>query len=270
MNTGIYSIRQKSTGREYVGSAVNVTKRWKEHRRQADSGRHHSRFFQRAWSKHGCDDFEFRVLLVCAKHDLIAYEQACLDGLRPAFNVSPTAGSQLGFKMNDEAKRKMSVAAKKNKNFAGHNHTQESRRRISESRKGKGGGLRSPERLRRISEALTGRTLSDETRKKISERLMGHKQSAETIAKRVEKLRGRKMPEGFGETVAKKLRGIKRSAETVQRMRESKSSLSPDQVRKIRALADSGVRHKEIAAQFGITVNNVSIIKTRQTYSWVT
>jgi group I intron endonuclease len=270
MNTGIYSIRQKSTGREYVGSAVNIVKRWKDHRRQATAGRHHSRFLQRAWSKCGSGDFEFRVLLVCARDDLIQYEQACMDGLEPVFNTSPTAGSQLGFKMSDDAKRKMSVAAKRTKNRTGIPHTPESKAKISASRMGKGGGPRTLERRRKISEALTGRKLPEETRKKISESLRGHKQSAETIAKRVKKLRGRKMPEGFGAMISARLKGVKKSPEAVQNLRNAKASLTPEQVREIRTLAGLGVKHREIAQQFGITVNNVSVIKTKQTYAWVT
>jgi len=269
VSTGIYAIRHVLTGREYVGSAVNIEKRWKEHVRQATRGKHHSRFFQRSWLKHGAECMEFRVLLLCDKKRLLMYEQACIDGLRPVFNVAPTAGSQLGFKHSDSAKAKMSAAASRTRNFTGHRHSEESRQRISERRKGKGGGARTPERCANISAALTGKTVPEEVRKKISESLSGRTQSAETIEKRMKKLRGRKMPPGFAEAASARMMGKKMSPEALQKMRESRASLSADEVRKIRKMAGDGVKHREIAEKFGITVNNVSVINTRQTYAWV-
>jgi len=269
MESGVYLIEHKSTGRKYIGSAVNIEKRWKQHRRQAENGKHHSRFFQRTWSKHGADSFAFKTLLLCDKKNLLMYEQAALDRYAPELNTLSVAGSVLGYRHTEEAKKRMSEAAARNKNFTGHQHSEESRLRISQSRKGKGGGPRSPERLAKISAALKGRSIPKEVREKISESLKGKTQSLETIAKRVAKLKGRKMPPGFGESVTRRMLGVKKSPEHVQKMREAKASLSAQQVREIRRMAADGVRHKDIAVKFGITVNNVSIIKTRHTYGWV-
>lgn len=36
---GVYVIEHTATGRRYVGSAVSLSKRWKEHRRQLMQGR---------------------------------------------------------------------------------------------------------------------------------------------------------------------------------------------------------------------------------------
>lgn len=134
--SGVYVIRHVASGRRYVGSAVNIGKRWKEHLRGLSTGKHHSRFLQRAWDKHGQAAFAFEVALYCDRGNLLMYEQALIDFYKPEFNSAPTAGSQLGFKMSDAAKAKMSVAAKRTRNFTGHRHSEESKRRISEAKRG--------------------------------------------------------------------------------------------------------------------------------------
>jgi group I intron endonuclease len=135
-NTGIYEIRNTKNGRRYIGSAVNVSKRWRDHIRQLEDGRHHSRFMQRCWNKNGSDCFIFRVLLACEKNDLLMYEQRAIDTIQPQYNSAPKAGSQLGLKMSDEAKAKMAAAARRTKNFTGCTHSEETKRRISEKKRG--------------------------------------------------------------------------------------------------------------------------------------
>lgn len=82
------------------------------------------------------------------------YEQAYFDAMSPEYNCAPKAGSQLGFKMPATARAKMSEAAKRTRNFTGRSHSAESRAKISANRKGKGGGPRTDERLKKIAEAM--------------------------------------------------------------------------------------------------------------------
>jgi len=173
MNCGIYEISHPATGRSYVGSAVNIKKRWKEHRRTLETGKHHSKFMMRTAAKYGIDSLEFKVLLFCSRDNLLMYEQRAIDVIKPEFNSAPIAGSQLGFRMSDESKAKLSEAAKRTRNFTGHRHSEESKALISASRKGKGGGPRSPERLAKIGAAHKGRPKSAEQKAKISETLSG-------------------------------------------------------------------------------------------------
>lgn len=133
---GIYSITNLVNGRRYIGSAVRFEKRWKEHRRTLDRGSHHSKFLLRDWRKRGSVNFEFKILLVCARDDLLFYEQAFIDFYKPEYNSAPIAGSQLGFKMSAESRAKLSVAAKRTKNFTGKRHSEESKARISASKVG--------------------------------------------------------------------------------------------------------------------------------------
>lgn len=174
-DTGIYLITNTVSGRRYVGSAASFKKRWREHERQLQEGRHHSRYLQRAWNKHGARAFTFRPIIYCAKHDLIMYEQAAMDALKPEYNIVPTAGSQLGYRHTEETRKRMSIARRRNPSSPrkGMKHTEESRRKISESRKGKGNSGWTDERRRRISEANKGRVISAEQRAKISASLTG-------------------------------------------------------------------------------------------------
>jgi group I intron endonuclease len=174
--SGVYVIEHVASGRRYVGSAVDVGKRWKEHRRQLATGRHHSPHLQRAWNKHGETAFAFHVIAWCPREHLIACEQMLIDGLRPAFNCSPTAGSQLGYRHRPETRQKMSASRAKDWSpMRGRHHTEATKRRISENRKGKGGGERSAERRAKISAALKGREVTPEMRARISQTLSGRR-----------------------------------------------------------------------------------------------
>lgn len=113
---GIYAIRHMESGKVYVGSAVNLKRRWANHRASLRSGVSRSKYLQRAWNKHGEDAFSFDVLeFVENKADLIAREQAWIDALivngkLGGYNTSQTAGSCLGVKHSEETRARMSAA----------------------------------------------------------------------------------------------------------------------------------------------------------------
>lgn len=116
--SGIYCIRNTVSDRRYVGSAVNITQRWRSHRSLLRMGRHHSRVLLRSWNKHGEEAFVFEVLeYVEDKTLLVAREQHWIDALNSAcpvtgFNAAPKAGSALGFKHTDETRALMSRVRK--------------------------------------------------------------------------------------------------------------------------------------------------------------
>lgn len=267
--TGIYEIRNLVNGKRYVGSAVDFGNRWRQHAQSLQRGDHHSRALQRAWAKYTPGAFQFNRLMVCSKENLIMYEQIYMDALKPEYNCAPRAGSQLGFKMPEEAKAKMSAAAARTRNFTGHTHSQESRDKISASRKGKGGGPMSEERKQKIRAAQKGKVITPEQRAKISATLMGHKQSAEQIEKRMQKLRGRKMPPGFAEATSKRMVGVKLSAEHSTNIGRSKAKLSDAQVREIRLRRAAGESRKSLAEEFMIDAASITNLVARISYAWV-
>ena len=58
----IYAITHTKSGRRYVGSCLNASRRWLEHRSQLRNGRHHCDHLQHAWDKYGSDAFVFSIL----------------------------------------------------------------------------------------------------------------------------------------------------------------------------------------------------------------
>lgn len=128
---GIYKISSiTKPERFYIGSSVNIRKRWREHLWLLKINDHHSKKLQRHFDKYGESDLLFSILLSCEKEDLLKIEQYFLDSYNPYFNGSKTAGSCLGFKHSDESKQKM------RERRLGHKHSEESKQKMRESKMG--------------------------------------------------------------------------------------------------------------------------------------
>jgi group I intron endonuclease len=157
VKSGIYTITAPS-GSRYVGSAVDFRNRWRQHRHELRKGNHHNQPLQRACVKYGIESLVFSKLLICRPSDLLMFEQLAIDSLKPEYNASPVAGSQLGFRHTAESKLKNSLA--------------------------KRGKKQSPETCRKRAEAMIGRLVSAETRAKISAANSGKVRSIE-VRKRI-------------------------------------------------------------------------------------
>ena len=181
--SGVYMIHRSSDGQCYVGSASDVSRRWRSHCVALDAGKHHARYLQRSWVKHGADMHEFVLLESCEKHreTLLAREQFFMDILDPRFNTSRVAGSRLGVPQPRSAVE--SVAASNR----GRKHSPEVVVRMSAWQKGrpKLSSRRPCSEAQReaIRVALTGRTFTDETRRKMSESAKERRASSETKLK---------------------------------------------------------------------------------------
>jgi group I intron endonuclease len=179
---GIYAIVNLRNGKRYVGSSINIPKRWRRHGIDLRGGIHHSVALQRAWRKYGEDSFAF-VLLACIEEadNLLAAEQHFIDRYRchsPAYgyNVSPTAGNALGVKHTEATRQKLREGLQtRGHPMLGKSHSEESRLRMSKSRRGVPRGPRSEEVKRKLSLSAQGRIISDEQRDKISNTLRGRK-----------------------------------------------------------------------------------------------
>lgn len=114
-DTGVYLIENLVNGHRYVGSAISFKKRWREHIQQLSERHHHNRYLQRAWDRYGKSSFTFRPIIFCDRENLIVYEQAAMDGLKPEYNIAPVAGSQLGYRHGDETRAKLRDARARNK-----------------------------------------------------------------------------------------------------------------------------------------------------------
>ena len=119
--SGIYVIENIGNGKRYVGSAVNIKRRFIEHKSPLRRGLHWNKYLQRAWNLQGEDTFKFYPVLICNKEDLIYFEQRAIDSFDAAnplngYNLRPNARNNLGFKHSNESKAKISAAGRGAKN----------------------------------------------------------------------------------------------------------------------------------------------------------
>jgi hypothetical protein len=78
--SGIYAITCTATGKIYVGSSVNMTKRYDDHCKALSSGNSRCRVLQKAWNQYGPTAFTFRVLeYVRSRKGLEEFEQNWID-----------------------------------------------------------------------------------------------------------------------------------------------------------------------------------------------
>lgn len=270
MITGIYQITNLRNGKSYIGSAVRFNSRWRLHKTQLSEGKHHSVIMQRAWDKYGEAAFEFKKLLVCAKEDLLWFEQRAIDALKPAYNICKTAGSVLGYRHTPEAKSAAAKRATGNTHRRGRKEPEEVCKRISAGRKGKGiGRLISEETKAKISASQRGRTLSEERKEHLRQLNTGKKQSAETIEKRMQKLRGRTRSKEASAKSAEANRGLKRTSEHVHAMSRCRTKLSEEDIREIRRRAATGESQADIGKDFGLTQSGICSIHKRKTHKSV-
>ena len=191
VKSGIYIITNNINNHCYIGSAVNIRKRWNRHRSDLELQKHHSVYLQRAYNKYSKACFKYEILLFCDKSDLLFYEQRAINIYKPEYNQCPVAGSCLGHKASAETKRKLSIvtSGKNNPNF-GKKHSEETKAIISSTHKGKTISQKSKDA---VSKAHTGKVMSQETKAKLSLARKGVPRKPETIAKRLATIAKKKL-----------------------------------------------------------------------------
>lgn len=149
MTCGIYMIQNKVNGKIYIGQARDIEKRWGTHKAELRGNYHINKHLQRSWNRDGEDNFEFTVICKCDENQLNTMEIDYISKLRtydPAYGYNKTYGGEGG------------------------RHTKETRKKMSESSKGK---HLSEETKKKLSELNKGKIMSEETRKKLSESKKG-------------------------------------------------------------------------------------------------
>lgn len=109
---GIYRIYNTKNDKIYIGSSKNLKSRKKQHFLSLKNNVHYCKEMQNDFNFFGEENFYFEVIITCDKEYLLYYEQQIIDGITQKYNSSPTAGSQLGFRHNQETKDKISKMKK--------------------------------------------------------------------------------------------------------------------------------------------------------------
>lgn len=150
--SGIYCIENQISGKCYIGSAIDIRHRCREHRSMLRGNYHDNDHLQKSWNRYGENNFCFKVLeIVPDKNDLLKREQWWINVLdvcndRHGYNICPTAGNMLKMKHSEETRHKISKANK------GQKRSEETRLNISEALKGK---KHTRERTNKIAAALS-------------------------------------------------------------------------------------------------------------------
>ena len=155
--SGIYQIQSKiHPDRIYIGSAVNIQRRWFGHIFDLRKNKHGNSKLQRHFNKYGEQDFNFTTLEECYKESLIQREQHYIDAVNPWFNIAKIAGSSmLGRNHSEETRYKMSEKLVGNSRNIGRSFSEEHKNNLSASHKDK---YFSEEHKNNISKAKIGCT----------------------------------------------------------------------------------------------------------------
>ena len=157
MKSGIYQIRNSINNKVYIGSAVNLATRKRQHFNFLRTNKHPNRHLQRSYNIHGESCFNFSILHECDIDMLVFFEQYFIDdySVNRLYNICLIAGSSLGLKLSEETKRKLSEFN------VGRKHSEETKQKISLSLMGN------------ARNNNVGRKHSEETKQKISLSMMG-------------------------------------------------------------------------------------------------
>ena len=173
--SGIYAIICRNSGRYYVGSSNCIRRRKSKHFSDLIKNRHHNHYLQNIFNKYGKDSIFFIICEECPPQDLIKIEQRYLDeGKFDSFCVNYSFSADRT-SITEETRKKISLSLKgrifskqhktqislskkgkkrinfsnihiqnlsksatgKNNSFYGKRHTNESKRKMSNSRNGK-------------------------------------------------------------------------------------------------------------------------------------
>ena len=134
---GVYKIENIVNHKIYVGSSVDINKRFDSHIKSLRKGKHNNKYLQRAWDKYGECNFDFAIIeLVDDKDKIRDREQYYIELYDSSnhscgYNILPNTNIGLGVSVSEEVRVKISEQCKGSKNgHYGKTHTEETKERI--------------------------------------------------------------------------------------------------------------------------------------------
>jgi group I intron endonuclease len=133
----IYLITNKINGKKYVGQTqqLDINERWCEHKKVSEHTL--GRYILNAYKKHGIENFKFQIVCICFDSDCNIYEEYYIkkfDCLAPNGYNLMSGGKN--FKHHPDTLKKMSESIKAYKKLHPQVCSEETRKKLSESRKG--------------------------------------------------------------------------------------------------------------------------------------
>lgn len=83
---GVYKIENTITGDFYIGSSIDVKRRWREHKRPSRWKANPNSQLYKDMKKYGVDKFDFQILTEVEPEQLKETEQQFIEMLKPTYN----------------------------------------------------------------------------------------------------------------------------------------------------------------------------------------
>lgn len=138
--SGIYQIRNLVNNKIYIGSSCNLYKRKRTHFYELKNNIHKNSKLQKSFNKYGEQNFIFEVIEFCSKENQYIIEQYWIDRfniVKTGYNIQPKVES---ITITDDILEKFKG---ENHPMYGKHHTNESKLKMSQSKKGKYTGVNS-------------------------------------------------------------------------------------------------------------------------------
>lgn len=238
----IYRITNLVNGKIYIGrTGTSVKTRFNAHKRRARFG--DSTFLYQAIRKYGEDNFIVEELCSCFNQDAIVEAEIELiktynsNNRVIGYNMSEGGdGGEFGRILSDETKNKIRKSSFKTSKARAVKMVQS---KIERGTTGKGIAKHSEDHKKKISKIMTGRTISNSTKKKMS------------IVRKGKKCDFLEWSDERKEIFSKK-----------QREKPNGAKLDIDTVKEIKKLISQGIGVTEIGRRFNISHSTVSMIKS--------
>lgn len=89
---GVYKITNKISGDTYIGSSVNIYRRWRKHKCQSEHKKYPDKSLYKDMDKIGITNFELQILCKTDEQNLKQAEQNFIVQLKPKYNHNNAIG----------------------------------------------------------------------------------------------------------------------------------------------------------------------------------